>query len=85
MPTAQRIVQVCLLVVAAIALTGGLRQMYLGRPEATVLLDSLHRYLAGVYLGCGIIVLWAAITVRQQGTLIYLIALMVLLGGPSRW
>lgn len=84
MPISQRIVQACLFIAAAIALTGGLRQMYLGQPGTTVLLDSLHRYLAGVYLGCGIIVLWAGITVRQQGTLVYLIALMVLLAGVGR-
>jgi Domain of unknown function (DUF4345) len=80
MPVSQRVVQVCLFLAAAIALTGGPLQLYLGQPETTPRLDNIHRFLAGIYLGCGIIVLWAAITVRQQGTLIYLIALTLLAG-----
>jgi hypothetical protein len=84
MPISQRIVQVCLFLAAAIALIGGPLQLYLGQPETTPRLDNIHRFLAGIYLGCGIIVLWAAITVRQQGTLVYLIALTVLLAGLGR-
>jgi hypothetical protein len=84
MPTSQRIVQVCLFLFAAIALTGGTLQLYMGQPETTPRLDNIHRFLAGIYLGCGFIVLWAAITVRQQGTLIYLIALTVLIAGLGR-
>lgn len=84
MPASQRVVQICLFLVAAIALTGGPLQMYLGQPETTPRLDNIHRFLAGIYLGCGLIVLWAAITVRQQGTLIYLIALTVLIAGLGR-
>ncbi len=84
MPPAQRIVQICLFLVAAIALTGGPLQMYLGQPETTPRLDNIHRFLGGIYLGCGIIAAWAAITVREQGTLIYLIALTVLIAGLGR-
>jgi hypothetical protein len=40
--------------------------------------------MAGVYLSTGLICLWAAITVRQQGTLVYLLALGVLLAGVGR-
>ena len=80
----RRTVQVCLFIVAAIALTGGPLQMYLGQPETTPRLDNVHRFLAGIYLGCGLICLWAAITVRQQGTLVYLIALSVFLAGIGR-
>ena len=54
--------------------------MSLGQPDTTPRLDNVHRFLAGIYLGCGIITLWAAVTIRQQGTLIYLIALVVALG-----
>ena len=74
MPASQRIVQVCLFIMAAIALFGGVLQMSLGQPETTPRLDNVHRFLAGIYLGCGFIAGWAAVTVRQQGTLIYLIA-----------
>ena len=69
---------------AAIALFGGVLQMSLGQPDTTPRLDNVHRFLAGIYLGCGLIAGWAAITVRQQGTLIYLIALGVVLGGTGR-
>jgi hypothetical protein len=84
MSNSRRLVQVCLFIVAAIALTGGPLQMYLGQPETTPRLDNVHRFLAGIYLGCGLICLWAAITVRQQSTLVYLIALSVFLAGCGR-
>ena len=84
MPASQRIVQVCLFIMAAIALFGGVLQMSLGQPDTTPRLDNLHRFLAGIYLGCGFIAAWAAITVRRQGTLIYLIAFGVALGGFGR-
>ncbi len=84
MPIPQRAVQICLLLLAAIGLFGGTLQMSLGQPETTMRFDNLHRFLAGIYLGCGIIALWAAITIRQQGTLIYLIALGVCLGAIGR-
>ncbi|MEO7115480.1 MAG: DUF4345 family protein, partial [Caldimonas sp.] len=38
----------------------------------------------GVYFSTGVICLWAGITVRQQGFLIYLLALGVLLAGIGR-
>jgi hypothetical protein len=82
--TSQRIVQVCLFIVALIALIGGPLQMYLGEPDTTPRLDNVHRFMAGIYLGCGLICLWAAITVRQQGALVFLIALSVFLAGSGR-
>lgn len=80
----QRVVQVCLFIVGAIAVFGGAMQMYLGQPETTPRLDNLHRFLGGVYLGAGLIGLWTAATVRRHDTLIYIIALTVLLGGAGR-
>jgi uncharacterized protein DUF4345 len=80
----QRIVQICLLLVAAIALFGGVLQMVLGEPETTPRLDNIHRFLAGVYLGSGLIGLWAALTIRQHNTLVFLLALAVFLGGIGR-
>jgi len=80
----QRVVQVCLFVVAFIAMTGGALQLYLGEPETTPRLDNIHRFMAGFYFSCGVIGLWAGITIRQQGTLIYLLALAVFLGGVGR-
>ena len=84
MPNSQRVVQVCLFLVAAIAVSGGALQMYLGQPDTTPRLDNIHRFMAGVYFSTGIINLWAALTIRQQGTLIYLLALGVLLAGIGR-
>ncbi len=58
--------------------------MRLGQPDTSARLDNVHRFMAGVYLGTGIICLWAAITIRQQGALVYLLALGILLGGVGR-
>jgi hypothetical protein len=84
MPASQRIVQVCLFLIAAIAVSGGVLQMYLGQPDTSPRLDNVHRFMAGVYLSTGLISLWAAVTVRRQGTLVYLLALGVLLAGIGR-
>jgi hypothetical protein len=80
----QLVVRICLLLVAAIAMFGGTLQLVLGQPDTSPRLDNVHRFMAGVYLGTGIICLWAAITVRQQGALVYLLALGVLLAGLGR-
>ena len=84
MKPSQRVVQVCLFVFALIALSGGTLQMFLGQPDTTPRLDNVHRFMAGIYFGTGVIIAWAAITVRQQGTLVYLIALGVFLAGVGR-
>jgi Domain of unknown function (DUF4345) len=84
MPASQRVVQVCLFVIAFIGIVGGSLQMYLGQPETSPRLDNVHRFMAGVYLGTGIICLWAAVTVRNQGTLVYLLALGIFLAGVGR-
>lgn len=80
----QQIVQVCLFIVAAIAILGGALQMYLGQPDTLPRLDNVHRFMAGVYFSTGVISLWAAFTIRQQGTLVYLLALGVFLAGVGR-
>ena len=82
--TSQRVVQICLFVFAAIGLFGGTLQLYLGQPDTTPRLDNIHRFMAGIYLGTAVICLWAGITIRQQGTLVYLVALGVLLAGIGR-
>lgn len=80
----QIVVQVCLFLVAAIAMVGGALQMYLGQPDTSPRLDNVHRFMAGVYFSTGVISLWAALTIRQQGFLIYLLALGVFLAGAGR-
>lgn len=82
--TSQRVVQVCLFLVAAICVSGGALQLYLGEPQTSPRLDNVHRFMAGVYLSTGFIAFWAASTIRQQGTLVYLLALGVLLAGVGR-
>ena len=84
MSTGQVVVQVCLFLVAAIALSGGALQMFLGQPDTSPRLDNVHRFMAGVYFSTGLISLWAALTIRQQGVLVYLLALGVLLAGIGR-
>jgi hypothetical protein len=82
--TSQLIVRGCLFLVAAIAMAGGALQMVLGQPDTSPRLDNVHRFMAGVYFSTGLINLWAAITIRQQGTLVYLLALGVFLAGVGR-
>jgi len=84
MPTSQRIVQVCLFLVAAISLTGGTLQLVLGQPDTTPRLDYVHRFMAGVFFAMGVICFWAAVTVRQQTTLVYLIAFGVAMAALGR-
>lgn len=80
----QLVVQVCLFLFAAIAMLGGALQMVLGQPDTSPRLDNVHRFMAGVYVSTGLISLWAAITIRQQGTRVYLLALGALLAGMGR-
>jgi hypothetical protein len=80
----QLVVRVCLLLVAVIAMVGGAIQMFLGQPGTSPRLDNVHRFMAGVYFSTGLINLWAAITIRQQGALVYLLALGVFLAGVGR-
>lgn len=82
--TSQLIAQVCLFMVSAIAIFGGSLQMYLGQPKSEPRLDNVHRFMAGVYLSTGIICFWAASTIREQGFLVYLLALGVLCAGLGR-
>ena len=84
MPASQRVVQVCLFAFAIIAILGGTLQMCLGEPDTLPRLDNVHRFMAGIYLGTGLICAWAAITVRRQGTLVYLIGVAVLLAALGR-
>lgn len=80
----QIVVQICLFLVATIALAGGCLQLFLGQPETSARLDNVHRFMAGVYLSTGLISAWAAITIREQGMLVYLLAFGVLMGGIGR-
>lgn len=82
--TSQIVVRTVLFVFAAIALFGGSLQMVLGQPDTSPRLDNVHRFMAGIYLFMGVICAWAGVTVRQQGTLVYLIAAGVFVAGCGR-
>jgi hypothetical protein len=84
MPIAQRIVQLCLFLVAGISLYGGMLQLIVGQPETTARLDNVHRFMAGIYFGIGVIGVWAALTVRTQGVLVYLLAFSVFMAAVGR-
>jgi|SRR5262245_7955962 len=80
----QSLVRASLFLAGAIGILGGSLQMYLGQPDTSPRLDNVHRFMAGVYLATGLICLWAGVTIRQQGALVYFLALGVLLGGIGR-
>lgn len=69
---------------AAIALFGGSLQLYLGQPDTSPRLDNIHRFMAGIYFFMGVICAWAAWTIADQGTLVYLIAAGVFVAGCGR-
>ena len=46
--TSQVVVQVCLFLIAAIAMFGGALQFVLGQPDTSPRLDNVHRFMAGV-------------------------------------
>ena len=80
----QKITQICLFLFAAISIFGGTLQMFLGEPDTSPRLDNIHRFMAGIYLACGIISLWTALSIKKQNTLVFLIALGAILGGTGR-
>ncbi|AOP33295.1 hypothetical protein A0128_05200 [Leptospira tipperaryensis] len=80
----ERIVQICLFLVAFIAMFGGALQMYLGEPTTTPRLDNVHRFMAGVYFSTGLISGWTAWTIQKQNVLVYLLALGVFLAAVGR-
>src|ERR1700674_2657983 len=82
--TSQRVAQLFFFLCAAILLFGGALQMYLGEPQNGPRLDNVHRFMAGVYFGSGVISLWAAATIRRQSTLVFLLAFAVFLAGIGR-
>ena len=81
---AQRIIQICLFLLALITLYGGALQMYLGEPETTARLDNIHRFMAGVYFSMGPIAIWTALTIRRHNTLVFFLSFSVFMGGVGR-
>ncbi len=52
--------------------------------QAVRQLDNIYRFMAGAYLGVSGMCLWLVFTMDDQGTLVYLVALMVFLAGMGR-
>jgi hypothetical protein len=78
------LVRVCLLLAAAIALGDGLLQLARGGPTGMAEADNAYRFVAGVYVGWVPLFAWAAATIRQQGVLVYFLAVPIFLGGVGR-
>lgn len=47
-------------------------------------MDNIYRFMAGTYFGVAIICLWMAITMHEQGLLVYLMALVVFSAAMGR-
>jgi hypothetical protein len=58
--------------------------MYMGQPETAPRLDNAHRFMGGIYLMSGVMGLWAASTIREHNTLVFLMAATVFVGGLGR-
>ena len=80
----QRIIQICLFLLAIISMFGGALQMYLGEPETSPRLDNIHRFMAGVYFSMGPLAIWVAITIKKHNHLIYFLAFSVMMAGVGR-
>jgi hypothetical protein len=65
MPLPQRVVQVCLFLLGAIALLGGSLQFARGQPHTEPRLDNVHRFMAGIDLGVGRLVSMARVGMPQ--------------------
>ncbi|MFK0222915.1 DUF4345 domain-containing protein [Streptomyces vinaceus] len=77
-------VQLCFALFAVIAVLGGTRQLLVGRPGLDPVSDSVYRFMAGIYLGMGLICGYLAWQAVHHGTLVYLVAGTVFLGGLGR-
>ncbi|HRO39313.1 MAG TPA: DUF4345 family protein [Flavobacteriales bacterium] len=78
--------------VAIICFLGGTNLMWKGAmpflPEGTppqLVLDDLVRFLAGIYLGGGFLLAYAALHVGALGGLLYCLGIMVLFSGLGRY
>jgi hypothetical protein len=67
-----------------IAVSGGIMVFVKDGGSTNADNDNVHRFLAGIYVGAGMIAAHCAHTVRQQSTLVYILALAVFLGGCGR-
>lgn len=83
--------QILLGLVAFICLAGGLNLLIKGAgsflPAGTptaVVLDNLFRFLSGIYVGLGALMVWVLIHLPQVYDLIYFIGIVVICSGLGR-
>jgi hypothetical protein len=83
--------QIIFILISFIALRGSLLSLYrgldfpqLGEVKKYQSMDNVYRFMAGAYFGVGIICLWMAITMQEQGLLVYLMALVVFSAAMGR-
>lgn len=79
------ILQLIFMVLSLLALVGSIKSMMQGPPkDVSQQLDSVYRFMAGVYFGVGIICLWLVFNLEGQEQLVYLLALTVFTAGIGR-
>lgn len=79
-------------IVTAICFLGGVNLMIKGAksflPESVPLqprLDNLFRFLSGIYLGLGFLMLWVTLHSTEVGDLMYFIGITVFFSGLGRF
>ena len=86
------VLKIILSAVTTICFLGGINLMTKGTkaflPDTLPLqprLDNLFRFLSGIYLGLGFLMLWVTIHSDQVGNLLYFIGITVLFSGLGRF
>ena len=86
------LLKIILSAVTTICFLGGINLMTKGTkaflPDTLPLqprLDNLFRFLSGIYLGLGFLMLWVTIHSDQVGNLLYFIGITVLFSGLGRF
>jgi hypothetical protein len=78
------VTSVCLWLTTAVILAGAGLQLVQGAHGGDATADHIHRFMAGVYIGLAPLYAWAAVTISDQGALIYFLAIPILAGAAGR-
>ena len=78
----QRIIQICLFILAAITFLGASLQLYLGQPTSPSA-DNIHRFMAGIYFSMGPLLIWTAI-ILESIIILFFLAFTALMAGIGR-
>lgn len=83
--------QILLGMVAMICLLGGMNLLLKGTtsflPEnipRQAILDNLFRFLSGIYIGMGILLVWVIFNISQINSLVYFLGMVVVFSGLGR-